>query len=68
MKDRYGITILRNIGNFLEDLDEQTRDYYQKVADQIERQTTQPGMLTIIMRALLNSCVRWIKQLIHRIN
>ena len=36
MHDRYGITIIRNIDMFLEDLDEQTKDYYNKVAEQIE--------------------------------
>lgn len=41
MKDRYGITILKNISKFLEDLDEQTRDYYRKVAAQIEQQAVQ---------------------------
>lgn len=35
--DRYGMVILRNIDMFLEDLDEQTKDYYQKVAAEIER-------------------------------
>ena len=44
MKDRYSITILRNIGKFFEDLDEQTRDYYQKVATQIELQTEQSSV------------------------
>lgn len=36
MHDRYGIEILQNIDMFLEDLDEQTKDYYNKVAAQIE--------------------------------
>ena len=35
--DRYGMIILRNIDMFLEDLDEQTKDYYQKVATEIEK-------------------------------
>lgn len=34
--DRYGMDIIRNIDCFLEDLDEQTKDYYAKVAAQIE--------------------------------
>lgn len=35
--DRYGMIILRNIDMFLEDLDDQTKDYYQKVATEIEK-------------------------------
>lgn len=35
--DRYGMIILRNIDMFLEDLDEQTKDYYWKVATEIEK-------------------------------
>lgn len=42
MFDRYSIIILENIDYFLEDLDEQTRDYYAKVATQIERISTNP--------------------------
>lgn len=38
MHDRYGVTILKNIDKFLQDLDEQTKDYYRKVASQIEFQ------------------------------
>lgn len=34
--DKYGIEIVNNISLFLEDLDEQTKDYYTKVANQIE--------------------------------
>ena len=34
--DRYGIIIIRNVDFFIEDLDEQTKDYYCKVAEQIE--------------------------------
>lgn len=36
MFDRYDIDILKNIDLFLEDLDEQTKNYYTKVAEQIE--------------------------------
>ena len=36
MYDRYGIVILKNVDKFLEDLDEQTKDYYRKIASQIE--------------------------------
>lgn len=35
MNDRYGVTILKNIGCFIEDTDEQTKDYYTKVANSI---------------------------------
>lgn len=34
--DRYGIDILKNIDLFLEDIDEQTKNYYSKVSEQIE--------------------------------
>ena len=40
--DRYGIVIINNIDSFLEDLDEQTKDYYYKVAQQIELNKTMP--------------------------
>lgn len=40
--DRYGMIILRNIDMFLEDLDEQTKDYYQKVATEIEKRLRTP--------------------------
>ena len=36
MHDRYGVSILKNIDKFLQDLDEQTKDYYRKIASQIE--------------------------------
>lgn len=34
--ERYGFEIIRNIDNFLEDIDEQTKDYYKKVSQEIE--------------------------------
>jgi len=37
--------ILKNIDMFLEDLDEQTKDYYQKVAAEIEKQLRIPTPL-----------------------
>lgn len=40
--DRYGMIILRNVDMFLEDLDEQTKDYYQKVAAEIEKRLRIP--------------------------
>ena len=40
--DRYGMIILRNVDMFLEDLDEQTKDYYQKVATEIEKRLRTP--------------------------
>ena len=40
--DRYGMIILRNVDMFLEDLDEQTKDYYQKVATEIEKRLRIP--------------------------
>lgn len=45
--DRYNMVILKNVDLFLEDLDEQTKDYYQKVAAQIEAQgyTSKPRTL-----------------------
>ena len=36
MWERYGVEILNNIENFLLDTDEQTSDYYNKVAEQIK--------------------------------
>ena len=36
LHDRYNMEIIQNIDYFLEDLDEQTKDYYSKVAAQIE--------------------------------
>ena len=39
---RYGMIILRNVDMFLEDLDEQTKDYYQKVAAEIEKRLRIP--------------------------
>ena len=40
--DRYGMIILRNVDMFLKDLDEQTKDYYQKVAAEIEKRLRIP--------------------------
>ncbi len=37
MKDKYDVDILKNIELFLEDIDEQTKDYYTKVAQVIDR-------------------------------
>ncbi len=42
MFERYHIVIIKNADRFLEDLDEQTKDYYKKVAEQIERFIGQP--------------------------
>lgn len=36
MHDRYSVDIIENIDCFLEDIDEQTKDYYTKVAAQIK--------------------------------
>ena len=36
MYDRYSVDIIENIDCFLEDIDEQTKDYYTKVAAQIK--------------------------------
>lgn len=35
--DRYNMIIIENIDYFLEDLDEQTQEYYKKIAMQVER-------------------------------
>ena len=35
--DRYGMVILKNIGCFVDDTDEQTKEYYSKVAESINR-------------------------------
>lgn len=37
MLERYHTVIIENADRFLEDLDEQTRDYYKKVAERIEQ-------------------------------
>ncbi len=37
MKNKFGIDILKNINLFLEDIDEQTKDYYTKVAQQLDK-------------------------------
>lgn len=37
MKTKYNVEILKNIDFFLEDIDEQTKDYYTKVAKQIDK-------------------------------
>lgn len=47
--DRYGMIILRNVDMFLEDLDEQTKDYYQKVATEIEKR------LNIVLEKMVRS-------------
>lgn len=41
MFERYHTVIIENADRFLEDLDEQTMDYYKKVAEQIERNSRQ---------------------------
>ena len=41
MFERYHAVIIENADRFLEDLDEQTKDYYKKVAEQIERNSKQ---------------------------
>ena len=41
MFERYHMVIIENADRFLEDLDEQTKDYYNKVAQQIERSDRQ---------------------------
>ena len=35
--DRYGMFVLKNIGCFIDDTDEQTKEYYSKVAESIDR-------------------------------
>lgn len=41
MFERYHTVIIEHADHFLEDLDEQTKDYYKKVAEQIERYSGQ---------------------------
>ena len=36
MRERYNVNILHNISNFIENLDTQTKDYYEKVSLQVE--------------------------------
>ena len=36
VREKYGIDIIKNINRFLEDLDKQTQDYYNKVAAEIK--------------------------------
>lgn len=38
--DRYGIVILKNVECFIDDIDEQTKDYYSKVAESINAMGT----------------------------
>ena len=42
MQERYGVEILKNIDNFLLDTDEQTEDYYRKVANEINKIGSNP--------------------------
>lgn len=41
MFERYHTVIIENADRFLEDLDEQIKDHYKKVAEQIERNSRQ---------------------------